>query len=162
MDSQATINLGEVEIPQRELELKKHNEQCEHELKRLNDRLKIVLGDIAVMTIILEMTDCDAKLLQVKNFAVLQCEDCRTKKHFIKFNHKGLQEKAANKEKDRLNAAAQLADTRHERWLQVAEELKAAMELEAAAKAAMEEAMAAKEAMARGGKARRGGSSMRT
>merc|ERR1719409_2540008 len=96
LDSQATINLCEVEIPQRELELKKHNEQCEHELKRLNDRLKIVLGDIAVMTIILEMTDCDAKLLQVKNFAVLQCMDCRTKKHFIKFNHKGLQEKVSH------------------------------------------------------------------
>merc|ERR1719399_523394 len=61
LDSQATINRCEVDIPQRELELKKHNEQCEHELKRLNDRLKIVLGDIAVMTIILEMTDCDAK-----------------------------------------------------------------------------------------------------
>merc|ERR1719389_761450 len=96
LDSQATINLCEVEIPQRELELKKHNEQCEHELKRLNDRLKIVLGDIAVMTIILEMTDCDAKLLQVKNFAVLQCVDQCTKKHFIKFNHKGLQEKVSH------------------------------------------------------------------
>merc|ERR1719247_2925952 len=96
LDSQATINLCEVEIPQRELELKKHNEQCEHELKRLNDRLKIVLGDIAVMTIILEMTDCDAKLLQVKNVGVLQCEDCRTKKKFIKFNHKGLQERVSH------------------------------------------------------------------
>merc|ERR1719197_1249476 len=96
LDSQSTINLCEVEIPQRELELKQHNEKCEHELKRLNDRLKIVLGDIAVMTIILEMTDCDAKLLQVKNFAVLQCKDCRTKKHFIKFNHKGLQEKVSH------------------------------------------------------------------
>merc|ERR1719478_1969449 len=96
LDAQATINLCEVEIPQRELELKKHNEQCEHELKRLNDRLKIVLGDIAVMTIILEMTDCDAKLLQVKNFAVLQCVDQCTKKHFIKFNHKGLQEKVSH------------------------------------------------------------------
>eukprot|EP00966_Prymnesium_polylepis_P257094 5939218-Prymnesium_polylepis.1 len=38
--------------------------------------------------------------------------------------YKGLQEKAANKEKERLSAAAQLADTRYERWLQVAEELK--------------------------------------
>merc|ERR1719482_1090537 len=39
LDSQATINKVEISIPERELELKKHNEQCEHELKRLNDRL---------------------------------------------------------------------------------------------------------------------------
>merc|ERR1719482_911301 len=75
LDSQATINKCEIDIPQRELELKQHNLKCKHELLKLNTRLKIVMGDIAVMTMILEMTDCDAKLLQVKNFAVLQCVD---------------------------------------------------------------------------------------
>mmetsp|Transcript_34214 Transcript_34214/g.89391 ORF Transcript_34214/g.89391 Transcript_34214/m.89391 type:complete len:1055 (+) Transcript_34214:149-3313(+) len=71
--------------------------------------------------------------------------------------YKGLQEKAANKEKERLSAAAQLADTRYERWLQVAEELKRCQAEEAAARAACDEAMAAKESIA-AGKARRGSS----
>ena len=39
--------------------------------------------------------------------------------------YKGLQEKAAAKEKERLSAAALLADTRYERWVKLAEELKA-------------------------------------
>merc|ERR1719197_2454937 len=59
----------------------------------MNNRLKIVLGDIAVMTMILEMTDCEKKLIQMNNFALLHCTDCSTKKSFVEFNHKGLQEK---------------------------------------------------------------------
>eukprot|EP00966_Prymnesium_polylepis_P302974 6999047-Prymnesium_polylepis.1 len=38
--------------------------------------------------------------------------------------YKGLQEKAANKEKERLSAAAQLAEGRYDRWLKLHEELK--------------------------------------
>merc|ERR1719199_1838860 len=44
---------------------------------------------------ILEMTDCEKKLLQVKNFAMLHCEDQCTHKHFIKFDHEGLQQKVS-------------------------------------------------------------------
>merc|ERR1719169_217956 len=95
LDSQATINRCEVDIPQRELELKQHNLKCKHELHKLNARLKIVLGDIAVMTMILEMTDCEKKLLQMKNFALLHCTDQCTRKSFVEFNHKGLQAKVA-------------------------------------------------------------------
>merc|ERR1719487_2433135 len=61
LDSQATINLCEVEIPQRELELKQHNLKCDHELNKLNARVKTVIGDIAVMTTILKMTDCEGE-----------------------------------------------------------------------------------------------------
>jgi len=93
LDSQSTINVCEVEIPEKELALKQHNLQCKHELNRLNQRLKIVLGDIAVMTMILTMTDCDKKLLQMKGFAMLHCTDQCSKKSFIEFNHKGLQDK---------------------------------------------------------------------
>merc|ERR1719160_483248 len=93
LDSQSTINLCEVEIPQREVELKQHNEKCEHELKRLNDRLKIVLGDIKVMTMILEMTDCEKKFYQMEEFSLLRCTDQCTQKSFIEFNHGGLQKK---------------------------------------------------------------------
>merc|ERR1719409_1785009 len=59
LDAQSTINRCEVEIPERKLELKQHLLKCKHELHKLNARLKIVLGDIAVMTMILEMTDCE-------------------------------------------------------------------------------------------------------
>jgi len=95
LDSQATINTCEVDIPQRKLELKQHLLKCKHELKKMNDRLKIVLGDIAVMTMILEMTDCEKKLIQMSNFALLHCTDCSTKKSFVEFSHKGLQEKVS-------------------------------------------------------------------
>merc|ERR1719272_1713754 len=65
LDSQANINRCEVDIPTTKLVLKKHNDKCKNELNKLNTRLKIVMGDIAVMTMILEMTDCDKKLVQM-------------------------------------------------------------------------------------------------
>merc|ERR1719162_2335593 len=66
---------------------------CKHELNKMQARLKIVMGDIAVMTMILEMTDCEKKLLQQKAFSLVHCTDKCTKKSFIEFNHKGLQDK---------------------------------------------------------------------
>jgi len=93
LDSQATINKCEVDIPTMKLELKNHLLKCEHELTKMNTRLKIVMGDIAVMTMILEMTDCEKKLLQMEKFALLHCTDPCTKKSFIEFNHDGLQKK---------------------------------------------------------------------
>jgi hypothetical protein len=95
LDSQATINKCEIDIPTKKLELKQHNLKCKHELFKLNTRLKIVMGDIAIMTMILEMTDCEKKLLQMKSFALLHCTDQCTKKSFIEFNHDGLQKKVA-------------------------------------------------------------------
>merc|ERR1719183_1501710 len=76
LDSQSRINKCEVDIPTRKLELQQHNLKCKHELGRLNTRLKIVMGDIAVMTTILEMTDCEKKLLQMERLALLHCERC--------------------------------------------------------------------------------------
>jgi len=93
LDSQATINKCEVDIPNRKYELKQHNFKCKHELAKMNARLKIVMGDIAIMTMILEMTDCEKKLIQMKSFALLHCKDRCTKKSFVQFNHKGLQDK---------------------------------------------------------------------
>merc|ERR1719345_434568 len=95
LDSQSTINVCEVDIPEKELALKQHNLQCKHELNRLNQRLKIVLGDIAVMTMILTMTDCDKKMLQMKKMALLHCEDPCTKEKFVKFDHSELQQKVS-------------------------------------------------------------------
>merc|ERR1719207_4126 len=47
------------------------------------------------MTMILEMTDCEKKLLQMKEFALLHCTDQCTHKSFIQFNHDGLQQKVS-------------------------------------------------------------------
>ena len=80
LDNQATINRCEVDIPTRKLQLSQHLLMCKHELNKLNTRLKIVMGDIAVMTMILEMTDCDKKLMQMRNVALLHCTDQCTKK----------------------------------------------------------------------------------
>merc|ERR1719183_1828673 len=85
LDAQATIGTCEIDIPVTKQELKQHNLKCEHELKQMNDRLKIVEGDIEVMTMILEMTDCEKKLLQMKKFSLLHCEDQCTKKSFVAF-----------------------------------------------------------------------------
>merc|ERR1719265_1854691 len=92
LDSQATINVCEVEIPKMELELKQHNLKCKHELAKMEARLKIVMGDIAIMTMILEMTDCEKKMLQHNKFSLLHCED-KCKKSFIMFDHDGLEGK---------------------------------------------------------------------
>merc|ERR1719424_2067843 len=75
LDSQGTINRCEVDIPTREEELKQHILKCKHEINKMNTRLKIVMGDIAVMTMILEMTDCEKKLLQTDQLSLLSCED---------------------------------------------------------------------------------------
>merc|ERR1719408_876421 len=93
LDAQANINHLEISIPETKAELKDHNHKCKTELKKLDDQLKIILNDIAVMTMILEMSDCDAKLLQYKKLALLKCKDQCTNKESISFNHKGLQDK---------------------------------------------------------------------
>merc|ERR1719203_428751 len=93
LDSQATINKCEVDIPTMKLDLKQHLLGCKHELEKMNARLKIILGDIKVMTMILEMTDCEKKLLQMEKFALLHCTDQCTHESFVQFNHDGLQSK---------------------------------------------------------------------
>merc|ERR1719409_1216144 len=103
LDSQATINKCEVDIPERKLELKQHLMKCSHELNRLNKRLKVVMGDIAVMTTILQMTDCEKKLLQTEAFALLHCEGSCLKdgtasgnKSFVTFADDALRKKVSH------------------------------------------------------------------
>merc|ERR1719478_933536 len=103
LDSQATINKCEVDIPTRKLELKQHNLKCKHELNKLHERLKVVMGDIAVMTTILEMTDCEGtKFLQMQKLALLHCEgscsnngDAAGNKSFVTFNDPELRHKVS-------------------------------------------------------------------
>merc|ERR1719217_1806657 len=95
LDAQANINKCEVSLPELKQELKEHNLKCKNELHKLNTRLKIVMGDIAVMTMILKMTDCETKLMQMKKLMMLRCEDECTKKNYVRFNHKDLQQKVS-------------------------------------------------------------------
>jgi len=102
LDSQATINKCEVDIPTTKLELSQHKLKCEHELYKMNARLKIVLGDIAVMTTILKMTDCNAKkFIQMEKLALLHCEDHCNKQSFITFKDDELRQ-----EVDRLQSTS--------------------------------------------------------
>merc|ERR1719247_1546588 len=95
LDAQATINKCEVDIPTRKLELQQHMLKCKHELHKLNTRLKIVMGDISIMTMILEMTDCEKKLLQMKKYALLHCKDECKKKSYVEFHDSDLQQKVS-------------------------------------------------------------------
>jgi len=91
LDAQYNINKCELSIPETKQELKDHNRKCKIELKKMDGKLKIIMGDIAIMTMILEMTDCDKKLLQMQKLAMLRCKDECSGKEFVSFNHQSLQ-----------------------------------------------------------------------
>merc|ERR1719199_1510920 len=93
LDAQQNINHCELSIPETKQELKDHNLKCKTELKKMDAKMKIILGDIAVMTMILEMSDCDAKFLQYKKLTMLKCKDKCSKVETVEFNHKSLQDK---------------------------------------------------------------------
>jgi len=101
LDAQSTINKAEVDIPVGKNELKKHNSDCALRLKRMNDRLKVLEGDLEVMTTILKMTDCDAKtttksvLVQEDKLSLLSCQDPCTKASFITFNQGALRKQVS-------------------------------------------------------------------
>jgi hypothetical protein len=94
LDSQGSINHCEASIPETTKELTDHKRKCKGELSKMNKNLKIIMDDIAIMTMILEMSDCDKKkLLQTKKLTMLKCEDKCTKKEYVTFNHKSLQDR---------------------------------------------------------------------
>jgi len=95
LDSQKTINKAQVDIPTGKLELKTHQEKCKTQLQRMRTRLKIVQGDIAVLTSILKMTDCDKKFVQMDTLALLHCQDPCTKKTFVTSNQESLKQKVS-------------------------------------------------------------------
>jgi hypothetical protein len=108
LDAQARINRCEVDIPTRKLELKLHNEKCARELRKMKDRLAIILGDIEVMTIILTMTDCDAnKALLSKEVSLLRCQDPCSKKSFITFKQDDLKQKISQLQSSTSNKLVQ-------------------------------------------------------
>jgi hypothetical protein len=92
LDAEANIKKCEKDIPETKQELKDHNAKCKSELSKMNKRLKVIMGDIAIMTMILKMSDCDAKLLQMDRLALLRCEDQCSNTGNIMFNNKQLQD----------------------------------------------------------------------
>jgi len=64
---------------------------CETQKTKMKARLKVLKGDLEVLTDILKLTDCDANsFLQTTSVAVLKCLDPCTKKMFFSFNHDAL------------------------------------------------------------------------
>merc|ERR1740130_903806 len=75
LDAQGVINQMEKDIPATKKELKDHNSKCKGELHAMNERLKVLMGDIAVMTMILKMSDCDSKgFVQMQKLVMLRCQ----------------------------------------------------------------------------------------
>merc|ERR1740130_2146833 len=97
LDAQATMSRCEVDIATMKQELSDHNAKCARELKKMKTRLGVIEADIAVMTVILKMTDCDAKkFIQMKQLQLLKCEDrCNHNKSFLSFNHDSLQQQVS-------------------------------------------------------------------
>merc|ERR1719345_79336 len=92
LDAQGIINQMEKDIPGTKKELKDSNSKCKTELLAMDKRLKVLMGDIAVMTMILKMSDCDAKgFVQMQKLAMLRCKDQCSNKGTVTFNHNQLQ-----------------------------------------------------------------------
>merc|ERR1719230_1858075 len=73
--SQACIERAETDIVKGKQKLQFHLLQCQHELYKMKSRLKILDGDLDVLTSILEMTDCDKSFVETNALELLQCED---------------------------------------------------------------------------------------
>jgi len=96
MDSQQMINHCEISIPETKQELQDHNLECRKELKKMNEKLKIILLDVEVLTFILEMSDCDSpkKLMQMKKMTLMKCQDeCTNHTSVIFNNNKDIQDR---------------------------------------------------------------------
>jgi len=92
LDAQAVINQMTKDIPATKQELKAHSLQCKTQLHKMNERLKVLMGDIAVMTMILKMSDCDAKgFVQTHQLGMMQCRDECTQKDYVTFDQSQLQ-----------------------------------------------------------------------
>jgi len=90
LDSQACIERAEEGIEHGKEKLAQLRINCKHEKDKMTQRLKLLDGDLAVLTKILTMTDCDSSFVQTTKVAVLKCQDPCTKKWYFSFNHEAL------------------------------------------------------------------------
>jgi len=104
LDAQGIINRCEEDIPTKSNERNKTKVRTEEQLDTMEQREKVVMADLDVLTTILEMTDCKASgFMQVR-----RCTDCRTKEVFLEFGDAELQKHIAKlKSKKTLKAMHQ-------------------------------------------------------
>jgi Mg-chelatase subunit ChlD len=85
--AQGQIELLQDSIPEKSELLHQNDLKCKHEVMELRRRLKIVLGDIEVLTQIIEMTDCHEKAL----LQLLHCQSNCTDSKFVAVDHEDVQ-----------------------------------------------------------------------
>jgi hypothetical protein len=115
--AQAEINRCEIEIPRLKKDLKESEMVCNETITGLNHDIAIVMADIAVMTSVLEMTDCDSADKKGSTFAQLKGMNrshahyiadnrivkCDCKGHsVVHFHHKELRSKLAQVKSSKL------------------------------------------------------------
>merc|ERR1719163_1045330 len=103
--AQTQVAISQEALPRLRDELAQHNLKCEHEIQLLNQRIKVVSGDIAIMTAILEMTDCDAKgsLVQTEALGLLHCKD-HCGRSFISFSNRTIRDSISQLQSDHSKA----------------------------------------------------------
>merc|ERR550537_236800 len=62
LDASGIIHICEIKLPELNDALTIHNRECKEEISELEAQLSIVMADLAVMDIILGMTECDKSL----------------------------------------------------------------------------------------------------
>jgi len=90
LGAQANVEQLTDGAPEMSQQLKQTDLKCKHEVHDLDKRLKIVLGDIGVLTQILEMTECNEgeSMLQA---SLLHCQSNCKQKKFLTLDHQDLQ-----------------------------------------------------------------------
>jgi len=92
--AQTQVSISQVALPKLTTELEAHEKKCKESIKDLEGKLEIVQADIAIMTMILEMTDCEKTLLQAESLGLLRCEDT-CKREFVTFTNSSLRKEVA-------------------------------------------------------------------
>jgi hypothetical protein len=104
LDAQAVISKNEKAIIAAKEELRVHRAMCKKELSIMKKNLKSMMDDIAVMTVILKKSDCEAKqFLETNQLAVMLCEDPCGGDGVVTFNNTGLQHQVSQ-----LQASSQI------------------------------------------------------
>merc|ERR1711871_479025 len=92
--AQTQGSISQTALPKLDQQLKEHEKKCSEATKDLTGKLDVVNADIAIMTMILKMTDCEAALLQAEQLGLLHCTDqCR--REFVTFTNSSLRHQVA-------------------------------------------------------------------
>jgi len=107
LTSQKDINICEVTLPNLKNDLRISIYQCNLRLGHLRRDLAIVLSDIQVMMRVLKMTECKAKMIQMEETHIVECQHPCTKESFMAFHHDGLNEQLMKLKSSRMQQLVQ-------------------------------------------------------